>query len=54
MTVINFSDKAINVTLQSKYFTGKYKELFTEKDYEINGDDLVELPAWGYLVLYGK
>ncbi|MET0462254.1 MAG: alpha-amylase family glycosyl hydrolase [Chitinophagaceae bacterium] len=54
MPVINFSDKPVKVILQSAYVTGSYRELFSGKDYLIKGDDQLEIPAWGYLVLHGK
>lgn len=49
--IINFSDKNTKVTLQSKYEKGEYKELFSQKIYNIKGDDIFELKAWEYLVL---
>jgi hypothetical protein len=54
LPVINFSDKPVKVVLQAKYFTGSYTELFTGKEQSIQGEDAIELPAWGYKVFYGK
>ena len=49
--IINFSDKPVIVTLESKFYAGTYIELFSGKQYEVNGKDVFSLPAWGYLVL---
>ncbi len=49
--IINFSDKAVTVKLDSRYHTGKYTELFSNRVYELKGDDILTIPAWGYLVL---
>jgi glycosidase len=51
ISVINFSDKAAKVKLNSKYQKGNYKDWFTNKSYEIKGNDELNLPPWGYLVL---
>lgn len=51
LPVINFSSKPVTVTLQSKYHTGTYTELFTNKTYELKGNDEFSLAPWGYLVL---
>jgi len=50
--VINFSDKTQTVQLKSVYPKGTYKELFTEKEYALTGNDTFEIEAWAYLVLY--
>lgn len=49
--VINFSNTAITVKLQSKYHTGTYRELFSGGNYELKAEDTMNLPAWGYKVL---
>jgi len=49
--IINYSDKPVTVTLNSKYQKGKYKELFSNTDYELKGDDVITLEPWKYLVL---
>ena len=49
--VINFSDKPVKVTLKSKYYTGTYKELFSEKEFVMKGEDVLELRPWEYVVL---
>lgn len=51
ISLINFSAKAIKVKLQGKNHTGNYKEAFTGNSYALKGDDLVDLPAWGYIIL---
>jgi cyclomaltodextrinase len=51
LPLINFSDKSVTVVLQSKYHTGAYRELFSNQEYVLKGDDTLTLPAWGYLVL---
>lgn len=51
MPIINFSDKAVTVKLEAKYHTGNYTELFSNKTYELKGEDVFELAAWDYLVL---
>ncbi len=52
ISIINFSKAAVNVTLRSGNEKGNYTELFTGKLYTLKGDDSMELPAWGYLVLH--
>jgi cyclomaltodextrinase len=49
--IINYSGKPVTVKLNSKYQKGNYKELFTNTDYEIKGDDVVTLDPWKYLIL---
>ncbi|MES2430501.1 MAG: alpha-amylase family glycosyl hydrolase [Bacteroidota bacterium] len=49
--IINMSDKAVTVKLNSQYEKGIYNELFTGIKYELRGNDIINLPAWGYLVL---
>ncbi|GEP52176.1 alpha-amylase [Flavobacterium noncentrifugens] len=49
--VINYSAKPVTVKLDSKYQKGKYQELFTGKEYELKGDDVLSLEPWKYLVL---
>jgi 1,4-alpha-glucan branching enzyme len=50
--IINFSAETQTVKLQTKYYTGEYMDLFTNKTYTLNGDDVVSLAPWSYLVLY--
>jgi len=52
--VINFSDQPVTVSLRSENEKGIYKELFTDKVYELKGNDVLILPAWGYLVLHNQ
>ena len=49
--IINYSDKPVTVKLNSKYQKGKYKELFSNAEYVLNGDDIISLKPWKYLVL---
>jgi cyclomaltodextrinase / maltogenic alpha-amylase / neopullulanase len=49
--VFNFSDKPVNVKLNSIYHAGNYSEIFSGKAYSLQGDDVLSLNAWGYLVL---
>ena len=49
--IINYSDKPVTVKLNSKYQKGKYKELFSNVEYVLNGDDMISLKPWKYLVL---
>jgi cyclomaltodextrinase / maltogenic alpha-amylase / neopullulanase len=51
IAVINFSDKSATVKLNSKYQKGNYRDWFTGTAHEIKGDDVFNLPPWGYLVL---
>jgi cyclomaltodextrinase len=48
--VINFSNRPVTVKLDDKYATGQYTELFSNKAYELKGNDVFTLPPWGYLV----
>ncbi len=52
--IINFSDKSVKVILKTKHEKGKYQELFSEKEYTINGDDTLDFKPWEYLVLVKK
>lgn len=49
--IINYSPKAVTVTLKSKHQKGKYRELFSEKDYTLKGGDTITLGPWKYLIL---
>jgi hypothetical protein len=49
--IINYSDKPVTVKLNSKYQKGTYKELFSNLDYVLKGDDVFTLAPWKYLVL---
>lgn len=51
LPVLNFSDKPVKVTLDTKYQKGEYTELFSGKKYSLKGGDVFDLNAWGYLVL---
>ncbi|TAE30936.1 MAG: alpha-amlyase [Candidatus Kapaibacterium sp.] len=54
LTVVNFSPKPVTVTLQTKYQTGIYTDVFSAKELTLKGDDSFTLPAWGYMVVSGK
>lgn len=49
--VINYSAQPATVKLDSRYQKGNYRELFSGKEFELKGDDVMELQPWGYLVL---
>lgn len=49
--VLNFSDKPVTVTLDSKYEKGTYTDWFTRKKYILKGNDQMTLAPWHYLVL---
>jgi cyclomaltodextrinase / maltogenic alpha-amylase / neopullulanase len=51
ISVFNFSNTEITVKLDSKYHIGTYKKLLGTDPYELKGDDVITLPAWGYTVL---
>jgi len=51
LPVINFSDKPVNVKLETKQYKGKYTELFSNKEVVLKGDDILTLEPWGYQVL---
>lgn len=50
LAAFNFSDKPVAVTLKTKHETGTYADLFTGKQVEIKGEDLLQLKPWGYAV----
>lgn len=49
--IINYSEKSVTVKLDSRYQKGTYKELFTNKDVTLQGNDVFTLEPWKYLVL---
>ena len=51
MAIVNLSDNAVKTTLETQYDQGAYRELFSNKDYALSGNDSFELKAWDYLVL---
>jgi glycosidase len=51
LSILNFSDAPVKVTLRSEYHQGKYTELFTGDPFVLSGGDTFELSAWGYMVL---
>ena len=52
MPIINFSNKSCSAKLNTEYYKGEYKELFSWEDYLIEGDDIFELGPWEYIILY--
>lgn len=51
ISVINFSDKPVTVKLRTSIYAGSYANVFSGGSQELNGEDAITLPAWGYLVL---
>ena len=52
LPIINFSDKESSVNLDTKYFKGKYTELFSGKEITITQDQThFDIKPWQYLVL---
>lgn len=49
--IINYSDEPVTVKLISKYQKGTYTELFSNAEYILKGDDVINLKTWNYLVL---
>lgn len=49
--IINYSNENVTVKLDSKYQKGNYKELFTDTEYVLKGEDTFTLAPWKYLVL---
>jgi len=54
LPIINFSNKPGTVTLHCANEKGTYKELFTDKEYILTGENSFELKPWGYLVLLNR
>ena len=52
LPIFNFSNETVNVTLNTKFAADTYTELFSKKTYTLQGNDQIELPAWGYIVLH--
>ncbi|NHM07085.1 alpha-amylase [Flavobacterium sp. CYK-4] len=51
ISIINYSEQAAEVTLNSKYQKGNYTEWFSGAKIELKGDDKFKLEPWKYLVL---
>ncbi len=51
ITVINMSDKPQSFIIDGDVVSGKFKNVFTGKDVDVNANLNVNLPQWGYLVL---
>ena len=51
LSLFNFSNEEITVTLETKYIQGTYKELFSKEKVEPKDKYTVTLKPWGYKVL---
>ena len=51
LPVLNFSDKVVEVNLDTQYYQGKYKDLFTDKSYNLSAKTNFKMEPWSYLVL---
>ncbi|UJF30571.1 alpha-glucosidase C-terminal domain-containing protein [Kaistella sp. 97-N-M2] len=51
LPILNFSKETVKVNLDTKYFRGKYKELFTGKLFNLKDKTSLEMAPWSYLVL---
>lgn len=51
LPILNFSDQNVEVNLETKYFKGNYKELFTDETFKIGDKTSITLEPWAYLVL---
>lgn len=51
LPILNFSKETVKVNLDTKYFQGKYKELFTGKLFDLKDKTVLEMAPWSYLVL---
>lgn len=52
LPIFNFSNETVKAKLNTKFAADTYTELFSKKTYKLQGNDPIELPAWGYIVLY--
>ena len=52
LSIYNFSDKNLPTNLDTRYYSGQYRELFTGKIFNINSEKIsITLKPWEYLVL---
>lgn len=51
LPILNFSNETVKVNLDTKYFQGKYKELFTGKLFKLKDKTSLEMAPWSYLIL---
>lgn len=51
LPILNFSKETVKLNLDTKYFQGKYKELFTGKLFNLKEKTSLEMAPWSYLVL---
>lgn len=49
--ILNFSGEEVVVNVNTKYYQGKYKELFSGKTFDIKDKSTFTLAPWAYLVL---
>jgi glycosidase len=54
ITIVNLSNDAVQPSFETQFDKGTYKELFTDKEYTLTGNDRFQLAPWGYLVLVKK
>jgi glycerol kinase len=52
LSIFNFSDKSLPTSVDTKYYYGQYRELFTGKIFNINSEKtVINLKPLEYLVL---
>lgn len=51
LPILNFSKEKVKVNLDTKYFQGKYKEIFTGKLFNLKEKTSLEMAPWSYLIL---
>ena len=51
ISIINFSNQPVTVTLKTQYDTGNYTELFSGKKIELKGNDTFTFQPFEYQVL---
>jgi len=52
LSVVNLSDKPLDITLQGSDYAGDFTELFTGEKSDLKGETKLSLPAWGYSVYF--
>lgn len=50
ISMFNFSEQPVEVTVAAKYHQGNFTELFSEESREFTGDETFTLEPWGYKV----
>lgn len=51
ITIVNLSGTPANTHFETEHDKGTYRELFTDKNYTLTGDDSFDVAPWNYLVL---